>query len=57
MNPASAWILSCTYPSLNDFNQYFHYHVGERFIMQAAVEKRCFCVHSSSWENNSNLLR
>jgi len=55
-NPSNAWILSCTYPSLNDFNQYFHYHVGERFIMQAAIEKRCFCVHSSSWENNSNLL-
>jgi len=24
--------------------------------MQAALEKRCFCVHSSSWENNSGLL-
>jgi len=50
------WILSCTFPNANDFNQYFHYNVGERFIMQAATEKRCFCVHSSSWENNTGLL-
>jgi len=52
----SSWILSCSYPTTTDFNQYFHYNVGERFIVQAAMEKRCFCVHSSSWENNSGLL-
>jgi PAS domain-containing protein len=52
----ASWILSCSYPSTTDFNQYFHYNVGERFIVQAAMEKRCFCVHSSSWENNSGLL-
>jgi len=55
-NPAVSWILTCTYPNPTEFNQYFHYNVGGRFIMQAATEKRCFCVHSSSWENNSGLL-
>jgi len=33
------WLLSCTFPSSSEFNQYFHYNVGERFIMQAAAEK------------------
>jgi len=55
-NTTSSWILTCTCPSESEFKQYFHYDVGERFIMQAATEKRCFCVHSSSWEHNSGLL-
>ena len=38
----------CAYPSLPVFSAHFHFDVGFHLLMQAAVEKRCFSVNSTT---------
>jgi len=47
------WILSVAFPSNAIFEGFFQFTVGYHLIVQAATEKRCFCVHSTSLTTGS----
>jgi len=47
------WLLYSAFPSATVFDTFFQFNVGFHLILQAAVEKRCFCVHSTSLSNGS----
>jgi PAS domain-containing protein len=47
------WLLYSAFPSSTVFDTFFQFNVGFHLILQAAVEKRCFCVHSTSLSNGS----
>jgi hypothetical protein len=46
-------VLYSAFPSTTVFDTFFQFNVGFHLILQAAVEKRCFCVHSTSLSNGS----
>lgn len=47
------WLLYYAFPSPPIFTTFFHFNVGFNLLLQASVEKRCFCVHSTAINSGS----
>jgi len=47
------WALASAYPTSSMFESFFQFNVGYHLIAQAATERRCFCVHSTSLSTGS----
>lgn len=50
------WTMQLAYPSLPAFSALFHFNVGYRFIVQAAMERSCFSISNTNIARNITLF-